>query len=147
MQDHTIEIECCTSDISRITSISVTTKPDKRSSPGKRRQLINDQQQAEWLDDNSIKSYNDLAADRRERVTEFPGILVQKHKSHIVLFIFHNDGGIDCNPVVCFCLRIFKNMHVSLWTNRLEILSQELQWVLSHTNGTLILWSQLMELL
>ena len=38
-------------------------------------------------------------------------------------------------------------MHVSLWVNGLEILSQELQWVLSHTNSTLILWSQLMELL
>ena len=38
-------------------------------------------------------------------------------------------------------------MHVSLWVNGLEILSQELQWLLSHTNSTLILWSQLMELL
>ena len=80
-------------------------------------------------------------------MTEFPGILVQNHESHINLFKFHNDGGIDYNPVVCFCLRIFKNMHVSLWVNGLEILSQELQWVLSHTNNTLILWSQLMELL
>ena len=80
-------------------------------------------------------------------MTEFPGILVQNHESHIVLFKFHNDGGIDCNPVVCFCLRIFKNMHVSLWVNGLEILSQELQWLLSHTNSALILWSQLMELL
>ena len=100
-----------------------TPKPDKRSSPGKRRRLANDlpdQQQAEWLDGDSIKSYNDLAADIRERVTEFPGILVQNHESHIVLFKFHNDGGIDCNPVVCFCLRIFKNMHVSLWVNGLE---------------------------
>ena len=49
--------------------------------------------------------------------------------------------------VVCFCLRIFKSMHVSLWVNGFDILSQELQWVLSHTNSTLILWSQLMELL
>ena len=43
----------------------------------------------------SIKSYNKLAADIRERVTEFPVILVQNHESHIVLFKFHNDGGID----------------------------------------------------
>ena len=60
-----------------------TPKPDKRSSPGKRRRLANDlhdQQQAEWLDGDSIKSYNDLAADIRERVTEFPGILVQNHE-------------------------------------------------------------------
>ena len=37
----------------------------KRSSPGKRCRLVNDlhdQQQAEWLDDDSTKSYNDLAA-------------------------------------------------------------------------------------
>ena len=57
-------------------------------------------------------------------MTEFPGILAQNHESHIVLFKFHNDGGIDCNPVVYFCLRIFKNMHVSLRVNGLEILSQ-----------------------
>ena len=88
-----------------------TPKPDKRSSPGKRRRLVNDlhdQQQAEWLDGDSIKSYNDLNAEIRERVTEFPGIQVQNQESPIVLFKFHNDGGIDCNPVVCFCLRIFQ---------------------------------------
>ena len=80
-------------------------------------------------------------------MTECSGILVQNHESHIVLFKLYNDGGIDCNPVVCFSLRIFNNMHVSLWVNELEMLSQELQWVLSHTNSTLILWCQLMELL
>ena len=40
-----------------------TPKPDKRSSPGKRNRLVNNlqnQQQAEWLDGDSIKSYNDL---------------------------------------------------------------------------------------
>ena len=44
-------------------------------------------------------------------------------------------------------LLIFKNMHVSLWVNGFDILSQELQGLLSYTNSTLILWSQLMELL
>ena len=86
--------------------------------------------------------YNNLAADIRERVTEFPGILVQNHESHIILFKFHDDGGIDCNPVVCFCLRIFKNMHVSLWVNGLEILSQELQGLSSNIYSTQILWRQ-----
>ena len=37
--------------------------------------MIN-KQQAEWLYGNSIKSYNDLAADIIEWVTKFPGILV-----------------------------------------------------------------------
>ena len=109
--------------------------------------LKNPVQENAVVEGDSIKSYNDLSADIRERVTEFPDILVQNHESHIVMFKFHNDGGIDCKPVVCFCLRISNNMHVSLWVNGLEILSQELQWLLSHTNSTLILWSQLMELL
>ena len=32
---------------------------------------LHDQQQAEWLDGDSIKSYNDLVADIRERVLSF----------------------------------------------------------------------------
>ena len=76
-------------------------------------------------------------------VTEFPRILA--HEQHIILFKFQNHGGIDCNPVACFCLRIFKNMHVRLWVNGFEILAQELQWLLYYTNSTLILWSQPMD--
>ena len=57
MQDHPIETKCSTSDISRITSILATPKPDKISSPGIRRRLVNnlhDQQHAEWLDGDII---------------------------------------------------------------------------------------------
>ena len=76
-------------------------------------------------------------------MTEFPDILVQIHEQRIVLFKFQNHGGIDCNPVVCFCLRILKNVHVTLWVNGFEILSHKLQGLLSNTNSTLIMWSQL----
>ena len=85
MQDHPIETECVyLGYFQDYLHIYLSPKPDKRSSPGKRCRLANDlqdQQQAEWLDGDSIKSYNDLAADIRERVTEFPGILVQNHES------------------------------------------------------------------
>ena len=38
-------------------------------------------------------------------------------------------------------------MYVGLWVNGFEILSQKLQWLLSYTNSTVILWSQPMKLL
>ena len=41
---------------------------------------LHDQQLSEWLNGDSIKSYNDLAADIIERVTEIHGILVQNHE-------------------------------------------------------------------
>ena len=40
-------------------------------------------------------------------------------------------------------IRIYKNMSLSVWINNTKLLQKALDWILSHTQSSLQLWSQL----
>ena len=79
--------------------------------------------------------------------TNYPDIHVHHHDTHTVLFQFKNSDDVECNPIVCFCLRIFKDMSIRLWNNGVEVHSKYFKSLLSNTKSVLGLWSQFCEVL
>ena len=128
-----------------------TPKTATRSSPGKRRRRADDvhnQKQNEWLENDQIGSYDGIVSTLTLKLRQvYPEIHVQHRETHSVLFKFKDNDDIDCNPTVCFCLRIFKDMHIRLWIEGVEVKSSEYKWLFSHTKHCLALWSQLFELI
>ena len=79
--------------------------------------------------------------------TNYPDIHVHHYDTHTVLFQFKNSDDVECNPIVCFCLRIFKDMSIRLWNNGVEVHSKYFKSLLSNTKSVLGLWSQFCEVL
>ena len=79
--------------------------------------------------------------------TNYPDIHVHHHDTHTELFQFKNSDDVECNPIVCFYLRIFKDMSIRLWNNGVEVHSKYFKSLLSNTKSVLGLWSQFCEVL
>ena len=128
-----------------------TPKPEARGSPEKRARRVekmHQDKQVEWLKSDNINSFQDLRAALANKLsTDYPEIQIQQHNNHVVLFKFKNNDDINSNPVISFCMRIFDDLLVRLWINSVELQKAQFQWLLSHTEGRLCLWSQLWELL
>ena len=62
----------------------------------------------------------------------------------VLLYKLHS---VTYRPNVCFSLRIFHDLSVSIWINDIKLHHSELSWLLGHTKGKLTLWSQLSNLL
>ena len=121
-------------------------KPEAMGSPGKharRVEKMHEDKQVEWLKNDNINSFQDLSAALAIKLsTDYPEIQILHHDNHVVLFKFKNND-INSNPVISFCMRIFDDLLVRLWSNSVELQKVQLQWLLSHTGSRLCLWSQL----
>ena len=130
---------------------SWTSPSTARGSPGKRYRKANEilnKRQIDWLNEDCIKSYDGMVAGINFRLkTNYPDIHVHHHDTHTVLFQFKNSDDVECNPIVCFCLRIFKDMSIRLWNNGVEVHSKYFKSLLSNTKSVLGLWSQFCEVL
>ena len=65
----------------------------------------------------------------------------------VLLYKLHQEFSVTYRPNVCFSLRIFHDLSVSIWINDIKLHHSELSWLLGHTKGKLTLWSQLSNLL
>ena len=65
----------------------------------------------------------------------------------VLLYKLHQEFSVTYCPSVCFSLRIFHDLSVSIWINDIKLHHSELSWLLGHTKGKLTLWSQLSNLL
>ena len=64
-----------------------------------------------------------------------------------VLYKLHQEFSLSNRSSVCFSLRTFHDLSVSIWINDIKLHHSELSWLLGHTKGKLALWSQLSNLL
>ena len=118
-------------------------KPEAMGSPGKRARRVekmHEDKQVEWLKNDNINSFQDLRAALAIKLsTDYPEIQILQHDNHVVLFKFKNNDDINSNPVISFCMRIFDDLFVRLWSNSVELQKVQLQWLLSHTGSRLCL--------
>ena len=77
--------------------------------------------------------------------SEFPAneLHIQECADHILLYKLSD---VSRNPKINFAMRILQDLSIKMWICDVEIQSQQLQWILGHTEDKLSLWRQLNEL-
>ena len=100
------------------------------------------------FNDDIIKSYEDIIKNIKKKLKqEYSGLYVQHRATQTVLTQFRDNDDPDCSPTICFCLRIFKDLNISLWRDGVKIPNKQFKTLLSKTRSVLGRWSQLYELL
>ena len=129
----------------------VSTPPSvTRSSPTKRRRLVAKRQlqkEEEFHRADTILSFAVLTSLIRLRLTTFTDIVITQDEQQVLLYKLNQEFSVTDCPSVCFSLRIFHDLLVSIWINGIKLKQSELAWLLGHTKGQLTLWSQLSNLL
>lgn len=65
----------------------------------------------------------------------------------MLLYKLDNDSSELCLPIVCFAMRVMRDMSVIVWINNIRLEPTQLHPILGHTQNKLTLWSQLHNLL
>ena len=73
-----------------------------------------------------IISFNALSASIQLKLAAFPEIVVKQDEQQVLLYKLHNVCSETYRPTVCFTLRIFHDLAVSLWINDTQLQQRKL---------------------
>ena len=109
----------------------------------RRRRVVKRQLQKEEVFDRAeeIVSFADLTSSLQLNLTPFTDIVIRQDEQQVLLYKLHQVFSMTHRPSVCFSLRIFHDLSVSLWINGTKLKDSDLTWLLGHTKGKLSLWS------